>query len=55
MKFWQALSFSEPDQLLDVAKICEEVGFDGAFGSVHMFYPGDDANQNPNSEDGKLY
>ena len=29
MKFWQALSFSEPDQLLDVAQICEEVGFGG--------------------------
>ena len=54
MKFWQALSFSEPDQLVDVAKICEEVGFDGAFVSDHMFYPGDYENKYPYSEDGKL-
>lgn len=54
MKFWQALSFSEPDQLMDVAKICDEVGFDGAFISDHMFYPGDYENKYPYSEDGKL-
>jgi len=54
MKFWQALSFSEPDQLVDVAKICDEVGFDGAFISDHMFYPGDYENKYPYSEDGKL-
>lgn len=54
MKFWQALSFSEPDQLMDVAKICDEVGFEGAFVSDHMFYPGDYENKYPYSEDGKL-
>ena len=54
MKFWQALSFSEPDQLMDVAKICDEVGFDGAFISDHMFYPGDYEKKYPYSEDGKL-
>ncbi|MCP5041941.1 MAG: LLM class flavin-dependent oxidoreductase, partial [bacterium] len=54
MKFWQALSFSEPDQLLDVSKICEEVGFEGVFLSDHMFCPGDFADEYPYSEDGKL-
>lgn len=54
MKFWQALSFSEPEQLNDVAKICEEVGFEGVFLSDHMFYPGDYENKYPYSEDGKL-
>lgn len=54
MKFWQALSFSEPDQLLDVAQICEEVGFEGVFLSDHMFYPGDYEDKYPYSEDGKL-
>jgi probable F420-dependent oxidoreductase len=54
MKFWQALSFSEPEQLLDAAKICDEVGFEGAFVSDHMFYPGDYENKYPYSEDGKL-
>lgn len=54
MKFWQALSFSEPDQILDVAQICEEVGFEGVFLSDHMFYPGDFEDKYPYSEDGKL-
>ncbi|MFT5441208.1 MAG: putative F420-dependent oxidoreductase [Myxococcota bacterium] len=54
MKFWQALSFSEPDQLVDVAKICDEVGFEGVFVSDHMFYPGDYENKYPYSGDGKL-
>ena len=52
MKFWQALSFCEPDQLLDVAKICDEVGFDGAFISDHMYYPADYEKKYPYSEDG---
>ena len=54
MKFWQALSFSEPDQLMDLAKICDEVGFEGAFVSDHMFYPGDYENKYPYTESGKL-
>jgi probable F420-dependent oxidoreductase len=40
MKFWQSLPFTEPEQLIEVAKICEEVGFEGAFVSDHLFYPG---------------
>ncbi len=54
MKFWQAVSFSEPDQLMEVAQICEEVGFEGIMISDHMFYPGDYENKYPYSEDGKL-
>lgn len=54
MKFWQALSFSEPDQLMDAAKICDEVGFEGVFVSDHMFYPDNYENRYPYSEDGKL-
>jgi probable F420-dependent oxidoreductase len=54
MKFWQAVSFAEPDQLVEIAKICDEVGFDGAFLSDHLFYPGDYDARYPYSEDGKL-
>lgn len=54
MKFWQSLAFSEPDQLLDVARTCEEVGFEGAFCSDHMFYPAQFEDKYPYSEDGKL-
>lgn len=52
MKFWQSLAYSEPDQLMDIAKICDEVGFDGAFVSDHMFYPGDYEKKYPYTEDG---
>ena len=38
MKFWQSLAFTEPEQLTRIAPICEEVGFDGAFVSDHIFY-----------------
>jgi probable F420-dependent oxidoreductase len=38
MKFWQSLAFTEPDQLTEIAPICEEVGFDGAFVSDHLFF-----------------
>ncbi len=54
MKFWQAVSFSEPDQLRDIAMIAEEVGFEGIMISDHMFYPGDYEAKYPYSEDGKL-
>ncbi len=39
MKFWQAVSFTEPDQLVEVAKMAEEVGFDGILVSDHLFFP----------------
>lgn len=54
MKFWQAVSFAEPDQLMEIAQICDELGFEGIMISDHMFYPGDYENKYPYSEDGKL-
>jgi probable F420-dependent oxidoreductase len=52
MKFWQTLSFSETDQLVDLARICEEVGFDGVFLSDHVFVPEKIESRYPYSEDG---
>ncbi|MCH7867413.1 MAG: LLM class F420-dependent oxidoreductase [Myxococcales bacterium] len=52
MKFWQSLAYSEPDQLIGIARICDELGFDGAFVSDHMFYPKDFEKKYPYSEDG---
>jgi probable F420-dependent oxidoreductase len=52
MKFWQSLAYSETDQLIDIAKICDELGFDGAFVSDHMFYPGTFEKKYPYTEDG---
>jgi probable F420-dependent oxidoreductase len=53
VKFWQALSFTEIDQLVDVARICEEVGFHGVFVSDHVVYPEKFAPLYPYAEDGR--
>jgi len=52
MKFWQALSFSEPEQLVDLAKIAEEVGFEGVLVSDHLFFPQKLESGYPYSDDG---
>lgn len=53
MKFWQSISFSEVDQYVEIAKIAEEVGFDGIFVSDHLVYPGVFESRYPYSEDGE--
>lgn len=53
MKFWQSLSFTEIDQLVEVAKICEEVGFHGVFLSDHVVYPEKFEPRYPYAEDGR--
>ncbi len=52
MKFWQSCAFTEPEQLVEVAKIAEEVGFEGLFVSDHLFFPGKLESKYPYSEDG---
>ena len=52
MKFWQSLAFTETDQLIETAKIVEEVGFEGAFVSDHLFLPGSFEKRYPYSQDG---
>ena len=53
MKFWQALTFAEVDQLVDLAKICEEVGFHGVFVSDHVVHPEVFEPNYPYSADGR--
>ena len=53
MKFWQTLSFTETDQLVPLARICEEVGFHGAFLSDHLFFPEKLVSRYPYAEDGR--
>jgi len=55
MKFWQAVSFLEAEQLLDVARAAEEVGFDGAFVSDHVFFPCPLVSKYPYALDGVPY
>ena len=52
MKFWQALSFTEVDQLVGLARVCEDVGFHGAFVSDHLCIPEKIASRYLYSEDG---
>ena len=52
MKFWQAVSFTEPEQLIDVARIAEEVGFEGLLVSDHLFFPQRLDSKYPYSADG---
>jgi probable F420-dependent oxidoreductase len=53
VKFWQVVSFTEPEQLLDVARGAEEAGFHGVLLSDHLFFPGRISSRYPYSEDGK--
>ena len=53
MKFWQSISFSEIEQYVEIAKIAEEVGFEGAFLSDHLVFPDRFESRYPYSEDGK--
>ncbi len=53
MKFWQVVSFTEPEQLVDVARSAEEAGFHGVLLSDHLFFPGTLTSRYPYSEDGK--
>lgn len=52
MKFWQSASFSEPEQLIEIAKLAEQVGFDGLLMSDHLFFPGKLESKYPYSPDG---
>jgi probable F420-dependent oxidoreductase len=52
MKFWQAISFMEPDQLLGVARAAEEAGFHGLLLADHLFFPAKLGSKYPYSADG---
>src|SRR5262249_6618231 len=53
MKFWQVASFSEPDQLLEIARGAEDAGFHGLLLSDHLFFPGTLRSKYPYAPDGK--
>jgi probable F420-dependent oxidoreductase len=53
MKFWQSIAFTEADQLIEVAKICEEVGFDGVMISDHLLHFEQLQSRYPYTADGK--
>lgn len=53
MEFWQSLAFTEPEQLVEVARMCEEVGFDGVMLSDHLLHFEHTESPYPYSENGK--
>jgi probable F420-dependent oxidoreductase len=53
VKFWQVVSFSEPEQLVEIARAAEEAGFHGVLLADHVFFPGNLRSRYPYSEDGK--
>jgi probable F420-dependent oxidoreductase len=55
MKFWQATSWVETEQLVDIAKFAEEVGFHGIFNSDHAFFPKQYTQQYPGTKSGEMF
>lgn len=38
MKFWQSILFCKTDEILEIAKLAEELGFEGVIGADHVVY-----------------
>jgi probable F420-dependent oxidoreductase len=53
MKFWQMLTWMEPQQILEAARFAEEVGFEGVMLGDHGVFPRDVKASYPYSADGK--
>lgn len=52
MKFWQAITWAETEQLIDIARFAEELGFHGLMSGDHAVYPESIAPDYPYSETG---
>jgi probable F420-dependent oxidoreductase len=52
MKFWQAITWAETDQLIEIAKFAEELGFHGLMSGDHAVYPESIAPDYPYSDTG---
>jgi len=52
MKFWQAITWAETDQLIDIARCAEELGFYGLMSGDHAVYPESIAPHYPYSDNG---
>lgn len=53
MKFWQAITWAETDQLIEIARFAEEVGFSGLMSGDHAVYPESIAPDYPYSDSGQ--
>ncbi|MDE0929512.1 MAG: TIGR03619 family F420-dependent LLM class oxidoreductase [Halioglobus sp.] len=53
MKFWQAITWAETDQLIEIARFAEEMGFHGLMSGDHAVYPESIVPNYPYSESGR--
>jgi probable F420-dependent oxidoreductase len=54
MKFWQSIAWAESEQLTEIAKFAEEVGFQGVINAEHVFLTKRTQSRYPYSADGKM-
>lgn len=54
MKFWQNISWSEADQLVEIARCAEEIGMHGVMNSEHLFLTKQTSSRYPYTPDGKM-
>ena len=52
MKFWQAINWTQTDQLVEIATFAEDLGFHGLMSADHAVYPASIAPNYPYSETG---
>lgn len=53
MQFWQSLAFTHPNDLLELAPVCEEAGFEGIMFADHLFAPEHFGSRYPYSDSGE--
>ena len=53
MRYWQALGYAHPDELLEIAHVAEQSGFEGLLLSDHLFAPESFDAAYPYSQDGR--
>ena len=53
MQFCQSLPFTHPDDLLELAPVCEEAGFEGIMLADHLFAPEQYASRYPYDDSGE--
>lgn len=54
MRIWQSISWAEADQLVEIAKFAEEVGYYGVVNSEHLFLTHKTGSNYPYTSDGKM-
>jgi probable F420-dependent oxidoreductase len=54
MKFWQSIAWAEADQLTEIARFAEQVGYHGVINAEHLFLTKRTQSNYPYTSDGKM-